>query len=183
MTITLNANPSDAPCCLKIEAEDGRDMLVQTDWDWPAIASVFGWSIRDVKPKILTACFNRFSFDMPLEAVDDCSHSRACDDDVEHWAKEIERPGEITPELLALELKEYGAWNAEELSDDDANWHRIVWLAAGNLKDDMCEHANTDGTVDCPKCGVKASQFIQEARQWLDDNDGAEAEDPGYFEV
>lgn len=183
MTITLNANPSDAPCCLKIEAEDGRDMLVQTDYYWPAIASVFGWDKSELRAKIQTASFNRFSFDMPLEAVEDCSHSGACDSDVEHWAKEIERPSEITPELLASELKECGAWNADELADDPANWRRIIWLAAGNLKDDPCKHDGTDGTVSCPECGLSASEFIEAARQWLGDNDGAEAEDPGYFEV
>lgn len=26
-----------------IEAEDGRTVLIQTDWDYPAVASVFGW--------------------------------------------------------------------------------------------------------------------------------------------
>ena len=27
-----------------LEADDGRDVLIQTDWDYPAVASVFGWS-------------------------------------------------------------------------------------------------------------------------------------------
>lgn len=49
-----------------------------------------------------------------------------------------------------------------------------------NREDDPCEHSNSDGTVDCP-CGVTAGQFIDAARQWLDDHDGAQAEDPGYF--
>jgi len=26
-----------------VRAEDGRDVLVQTDWDFPGIASTFGW--------------------------------------------------------------------------------------------------------------------------------------------
>lgn len=26
-----------------VRAEDGRDFLVQTDWDFPGIASTFGW--------------------------------------------------------------------------------------------------------------------------------------------
>jgi len=26
-----------------IEAEDGRTMLIQTDWDYPGVASIFGW--------------------------------------------------------------------------------------------------------------------------------------------
>lgn len=100
MKITLDSNPSDAPCCLKIVAEDGRDILIQTDWDYPGIASTFGWSISNVKAE----------------------------------------------------------------TDPD------------------CEHSGTDGTVNCPHCGLGAGIFIYEARQWLDDNDGAETEDPGYFD-
>lgn len=45
----------------------------------------------------------------------------------------------------------------------------------------MCHHDSTDGTIDCPECGVSASAFIQAAREFLDDNDGAQAEDPGLF--
>ena len=28
-----------------MEAEDGRALLIQTDWDCPGIASTFGWSV------------------------------------------------------------------------------------------------------------------------------------------
>ena len=45
MKIILDANPSDAPCCVKVLNEDKSDsVLFQTDWDWPSLASVFGWS-------------------------------------------------------------------------------------------------------------------------------------------
>ena len=27
-----------------VTAEDGRDILIQTDWDYPGVASTFGWS-------------------------------------------------------------------------------------------------------------------------------------------
>ena len=105
MKITLDANPDDAPCCIKIIAENGEDRLIQTDWDYPGIASSFGWSIRDVQPNGL-----HFNPDNP------------------------------------------------------------------------CEHSHTDGTVACPDCGKSASEFISEARQWIDDHDGETVEDPGYFE-
>jgi hypothetical protein len=45
-----------------------------------------------------------------------------------------------------------------------------------------CEHRRTDGTVDCPDCGLGASVFMSEAREFLEGNDGLEAEDPGYFD-
>lgn len=44
MNIRLVANPHDAPCCIKIVAEDGRDRLVQADWDFSGVASTFGWN-------------------------------------------------------------------------------------------------------------------------------------------
>jgi hypothetical protein len=27
-----------------VRAEDGREILVQTDWDFPSVASTFGWT-------------------------------------------------------------------------------------------------------------------------------------------
>jgi|GEM_PF-5509400 hypothetical protein len=97
--ITLDSNPSDAPCCLKIISDDGRDLLIQSDYDFPGIANAFGWNMRSVQ-------------------------------------------------------------------NDNGT----------------CEHTHTDGTIDCPDCGIKALTFIHAAREWLDDNDGATAEDPGYFD-
>lgn len=44
-----------------------------------------------------------------------------------------------------------------------------------------CDHDATDGTVDCKACGVTASEFISAAYDWLIANDGATADDPGYF--
>lgn len=107
MQITLEANPTDAPCCVKIKADDGRDHLVQTDYDWPGVASVFGWSMGSVQ-----------------------------------------KPGRGYPD-----------------------YYRPA-----------CHHRKTDGTVTCPECGITPGDFITAARQWLDDHDGAQADDPGYFE-
>jgi hypothetical protein len=46
---------------------------------------------------------------------------------------------------------------------------------------ETCAHDGTDGTVDCKHCGVTAGEFIAAAGEWLRDNDGATADDPGYF--
>ncbi len=100
MKITLDANPSDAPCCIMIVADNGEDGLIQTDWDFPGVASTFGWSIQDVQ-------------------------------------KDTEN---------------------------------------------LCQHTNTDGTVKCKDCGLEPGDFISAARQWIDENDGAEVDDPGYFD-
>lgn len=86
-----------------------------------------------------TAYFNRFSLDLPNITVAACSHQGACDNDVAHWATKISRPEAITPEKLSAELREYGAWDDDELADDKANWHRVIWIAAGNIQDDTLE--------------------------------------------
>ena len=94
-----------------------------------------------MKTTIETAYFTRFTLDIPAEAVADCSHQGACDDDVEAWSSRIDRPSDITPKALRAELKEYGAWDAEELADDDANWRRIIWLAACDIKEELASQA------------------------------------------
>ena len=82
------------------------------------------------------AYFNRFTIEMPQEAAEACSHQGACDEDVAWWAPRITRPAEATPKRLRAELNEYGAWEDDELADDDVNWLRIVWIAAGNIKEE-----------------------------------------------
>lgn len=44
----------------------------------------------------------------------------------------------------------------------------------------QCRH-DSDGSVDCKSCGVTAGEFIQAATEWIEENDGIEIEDPGYF--
>jgi hypothetical protein len=91
-----------------IKSDDGRDLLVQADWDFPATARTFGWNMEDVQKR---------------------------------------------------------------QEDEDGNELPAV----------HCEHAGTDGTVTCPGCGLTATEFISAAANWLDENEGATAEDPGYF--
>lgn len=98
MRIKWNANIANAPCCAgEITAANGQSVLIQTDWDWPSVASTFGWTIASVQDN------------------------------------------------------------------------------------GPCDHGYTDGTIDCSECGHTASTFIARAGEWLDDHDGATADDPGYF--
>jgi hypothetical protein len=48
----------------------------------------------------------------------------------------------IPPALLAEELREYGAWNADELSDHEQNKARILWLACGDITDQETQNAD-----------------------------------------
>jgi hypothetical protein len=44
---------------------------------------------------------------------------------------------EINPTILSAELKEYGAWSAEELADHSQNIQRILWLAASDIREQL----------------------------------------------
>lgn len=89
------------------------------------------------------AFFNRFEFRMPGQCVLDCSGPGAADEPVAHWTPKIfarvEKDGfrnAPTPDKIRAELKEYGAWDADELTDDEQNRQRLVWIAAGNIRED-----------------------------------------------
>jgi hypothetical protein len=82
--------------------------------------------------------FNRFSIKMTLADAKSAAHQRQCYADVAALikSKRVSRPKACTPENLAAELKEYGAWEADDLLDDKTNWERIVWIAAGNIAEE-----------------------------------------------
>ena len=64
------------------------------------------------------------------------SHQGACDGDVAYLrtVPAIRRQlAKVDPETLRDELREYGAWDAEELADHDANLSRLLWLACGDI--------------------------------------------------
>jgi len=69
-------------------------------------------------------------------------HQGACDDDVEslccvpYIAEQLAR---IDSWRLCEELKEYGAWDGDELADHDQNLRRVLWLACGDLCDQQTE--------------------------------------------
>lgn len=91
-----------------------------------------------------TAYFNRFTLDLPDEAIADCSHQGPCDDDVAHWHKDSRVQAalsEIPDNALAAELAEYGAWEDAELLDRKHNEEIIIWLAAGNIADELANES------------------------------------------
>lgn len=101
ITLSRDTGPMRYPLIVN---DDGRDILVQADQDFPGVASSFGWYIGNVE--------------------------------------------ESTPHAYSL----------------------------------PCEHRGTDGTIDCAGCGTVASEFIAAAAEFLADNVGATADDPGYFD-
>lgn len=49
---------------------------------------------------------------------------------------------DISDDILKSELKEYGAWDDEELSDREMNIKRVIWLAAGEISDGLVDDMN-----------------------------------------
>ena len=83
--------------------------------------------------------FERLEIEMTLDQAESCSHPGDCEPDVrmlmEHPLIKRQRK-RIDPELIRQELSEYGSWSEEELSDDEANWQRILWLGANDITEE-----------------------------------------------
>ena len=87
----------------------------------------------------MIAYFNRFNIKMTMREADSCSHTGPCDEDVKaflHTDKIRRQMSRIKATDIRDELKEYGAWDDDELLDDEYNRERILWIAAGNIKDE-----------------------------------------------
>lgn len=65
-----------------------------------------------------------------------CSHSGSCDADVNE-AMQLpaikKQLSKINPETLANELREYGAWDENDLSNHKDNLSLILWIACGDI--------------------------------------------------
>ena len=86
------------------------------------------------------AYFDRFELNLAPDEVQAVSHQGDCHADAAYAVTLpyiVSQLDEIGADALRDELREYGAWDDEELSDDDANRIRIVWIAAGNIQEDM----------------------------------------------
>ena len=86
--------------------------------------------------------FNHFTIAMTKKQAAACSHPGACDADVAALVgtPAMERQLRRIPDVdLVAELKEYGAWDDLELHNRIQNERRIVWVAAGNIMDEIHE--------------------------------------------
>lgn len=73
---------------------------------------------------------------MTTQDAKNCSHSGDCEADVKEVMKKTYIKNQLTkldPEKLAKELKEYGAWNEDELKDHEQNLIRWTWISAGDI--------------------------------------------------
>ncbi len=80
----------------------------------------------------------RIELEISPEDAESCSHSGDCEDSVlalmdkPYIKNQLER---INPEYLKEELKEYGAWDEDELDDFEKNQMRILWLACCDISE------------------------------------------------
>ena len=83
-----------------------------------------------------------YEFWLTADDARGASHPGACDDDVAallrepYVAAQLEGIGAAG---IRDALKPVGAWEDDELSDDDANRARFVWIAAGQIADELSE--------------------------------------------
>lgn len=85
------------------------------------------------------AQFNHFEIEMTLSQAQSASHQGQCDNDVKALLQvpKIRRQlAKISDQDLIKELKEYGAWDNEELQDRQENDARIIWIAAGDIAEE-----------------------------------------------
>jgi len=89
-----------------------------------------------------TSSNGRIELNITLRDARAGSHPGPCDADiaalraVPYIRRQLAR---IDPAALRAELREFGAWDTEELADHSANIARILWIACGDIAE---EHAS-----------------------------------------
>jgi hypothetical protein len=71
--------------------------------------------------------------DFPADCIADCSSQGSVDEAVEYWVSELEFT--VPPQAARDCLRGYGAWEDDELADDEQNKRRILWLACGDFSE------------------------------------------------
>lgn len=87
----------------------------------------------------MIAYFERFTIQMTKTQARECSHPGDCAEDVKALLKAPRIKAQfkrLNPDDIKAELSEYGAWDSAELSDAGMNQVRILWIAAGNIREE-----------------------------------------------
>ena len=82
---------------------------------------------------------------LPPECIADCSGRGDQTKNVEFWVERLNFDGPV--ELFKEHLKEYGAWDDEQLKDHDENKQRVLWIWA-------CDCDENPGVNDYLHLGV-----------------------------
>jgi len=88
----------------------------------------------------MLAMFERFTLNITKDSALACSHPGDCEADVR---SEMDLPryrhqlAKLDPNTLRAELKEYGAWEPEDLLDHETNLRRIFWIACCDIRESL----------------------------------------------
>jgi hypothetical protein len=86
------------------------------------------------------AQFERFEIQITKAQALQGSHPGPCDADIQELlaVPSIRRQfKKIDPDMIRAELSEYGAWDEEELNNIPDNQERILWIACGDIRDEL----------------------------------------------
>jgi hypothetical protein len=79
-----------------------------------------------------------FGVRMTYGHAESCSHAGSCDAEVAAVTRLLAAQLDaMAADDIREGLRESGAWDAEELADDDANRQRAVWLAACDIRESV----------------------------------------------
>ena len=85
---------------------------------------------------------DRIDIEMTLREAQSCTHPGRCDDDVAaliRTPKIRRRVAKWADADMIAELKEFGAWDDDELSIREDNIARLVWAFAGDIVEEHRE--------------------------------------------
>jgi hypothetical protein len=80
----------------------------------------------------------RIELQITREQARSAAHGGQCDNDVKALSQNPMIAGQLSvlaPEMVSNELRDYGAWDAEELADHEQNLQRLLWCACGDLNE------------------------------------------------
>lgn len=89
----------------------------------------------------------RIELQITREDAESASHQGQCDADiadlrrVPYIQEQLDR---LSPALVAKCLREYGAWDANELADHDANLDRLLWCACCDISEECFMRENEE---------------------------------------
>jgi hypothetical protein len=93
----------------------------------------------------VSGCFDGLrgsSIEMTIDQAESASHQGQCDEDVAALVQVPEiamQLDSIGADKIRAGCKETGAWDEEQLADDDENRLRAVWMAACDIKENLDE--------------------------------------------
>ena len=82
----------------------------------------------------------RIELQITLADARDGSHPGPCDATIASLRKQFYIRAQLAylcPDDVRAELAEYGAWDDEELVDNDVNLSRLLWIVCGNIIEEV----------------------------------------------